>query len=232
MLSIGALASAAQGASYYERDGYYAKDDPEHKAASAWFGKGAEDLGLKGPVEPGVFRAVLEGKVPDGSGTELGRRGKDGEILHRPGRDPEEDPQHRDRGGEVRLQPCDGLPVCPGPVSFQAEGRTAAPAAPGPAGRHFRGRGGAYPEGQCWWLPKSAHKWRTQDVSLVAELAVVAPGQRLEGAAVLPGDVGSGHGGFPPGVGVQGRRSMPLFSLRPPVVQNSVNADRITQAGD
>ncbi len=30
---------------------------------------------------------ILEGKVPDGSGTELGRRGKDGEILHRPGRD-------------------------------------------------------------------------------------------------------------------------------------------------
>ena len=25
--------------------------------------------------------------MPDGSGTELGRRGKDGEILHRPGRD-------------------------------------------------------------------------------------------------------------------------------------------------
>ena len=87
MLSIGALTSAAQGASYYERDGYYAKDDPEHKAASGWFGKGAEDLGLKGPVDPEIFRQVLEGKVPDGSGTELGRRGKDGEILHRPGRD-------------------------------------------------------------------------------------------------------------------------------------------------
>ena len=87
MLSIGALTSAAQGASYYERDGYYAKDDPEHREASAWAGKGAEDLGLKGPVDPEVFRAVLEGKVPDGSGTELGRRGKDGEILHRPGRD-------------------------------------------------------------------------------------------------------------------------------------------------
>ena len=87
MLSIGALTSAVQGASYYERDGYYAKDDPEHKAASGWFGKGAEDLGLKGPVDPEVFRQVLEGKVPDGSGTELGRRGKDGEILHRPGRD-------------------------------------------------------------------------------------------------------------------------------------------------
>ncbi len=87
MLSIGALSSAAQGASYYERDGYYAKDDPEHREASGWAGKGAEELGLTGPVDPDTFRAVLEGKVPDGSGTELGRRGKNGEILHRPGRD-------------------------------------------------------------------------------------------------------------------------------------------------
>ena len=87
MLSIGALSSAAQGASYYERDGYYAKDDPEHRAASAWAGKGADELGLKGPVDPATFRAVLEGKVPDGSDTRLGRRGKDGAIEHRPGRD-------------------------------------------------------------------------------------------------------------------------------------------------
>ncbi len=87
MLSIGALASASQGASYYERDGYYAKDDPEHRAASAWAGKGAEELGLKGPVDADTFRAVLEGRVPDGSGRQLGRRGKDGEIHHRPGRD-------------------------------------------------------------------------------------------------------------------------------------------------
>ena len=87
MLSIGALSSAAQGASYYERDGYYAKDDPDHRAASAWLGKGAEELGLKGPVDADSFRAVLEGRVRDGSGMRLGRRGKDGEILHRPGRD-------------------------------------------------------------------------------------------------------------------------------------------------
>ncbi len=85
--SIGAVAAPAQGASYYERDGYYAKDDPEHSAASAWAGRGAEELGLTGPVDPATFRAVLEGKVPDGSGTELGRRGKAGEVLHRPGRD-------------------------------------------------------------------------------------------------------------------------------------------------
>ena len=87
MLSIGALASASQGASYYERDGYYAKDSDEHREASAWAGRGAEELGLKGPVDPETFRAVLEGRVPDGSGQQLGRRGKDGEILHRPGRD-------------------------------------------------------------------------------------------------------------------------------------------------
>ncbi|MDE0702947.1 MAG: relaxase domain-containing protein, partial [Rhodospirillaceae bacterium] len=87
MLSIGALASASQGASYYERDGYYAKDDPEHREASVWAGKGAEELGLTGPVDPDTFRAVLEGRVPDGSGRQLGKRGRDGEILHRPGRD-------------------------------------------------------------------------------------------------------------------------------------------------
>ena len=74
MLSIGALASAAQGASYYERDGYYAKDDSEHKAASAWAGKGAEELGLKGPVDPETFKAILEGRVPGRART----RGSDG----------------------------------------------------------------------------------------------------------------------------------------------------------
>ena len=83
--SIGAIASPAQGAGYFERDGYYTKDDPEHREASAWAGKGAEALGLSGPVDSGVFQAILEGKVPDGP--HLGKRDKDGEIHHRPGRD-------------------------------------------------------------------------------------------------------------------------------------------------
>ena len=30
---------------------------------------------------------MLEGEVPDSSGRRLGRKGKDGEIHHRPGRD-------------------------------------------------------------------------------------------------------------------------------------------------
>ncbi len=85
--SIGAVASPTQGAHYYEADGYYAKDSPEHLAASAWAGKGAAELGLQGPVDPDTFKAVLEGEVPDGSGRRLGKRGKDGEIHHRPGRD-------------------------------------------------------------------------------------------------------------------------------------------------
>ena len=85
--SIGAVASASQGISYYERDGYYATDDPAHKEASAWAGRGAGALGLSGQVDPGVFKAVLEGRVPDGSGRRLGRRVKDGAITHRPGRD-------------------------------------------------------------------------------------------------------------------------------------------------
>ena len=87
VVSIGAIASAAQGVSYFERDGYYARDDPRHLDASAWAGRGAEALGLRGPVEPGVFRDVMEGTVPDGTGRRLGRRERDGSVTHRPGRD-------------------------------------------------------------------------------------------------------------------------------------------------
>ena len=87
VVSIGAVASPSQGVSYYERDGYYAKDDAAHREASAWFGKGAEALGLEGPVDPDLLTNVLAGEVPDGSGIRLGRRSKEDEIDHRPGRD-------------------------------------------------------------------------------------------------------------------------------------------------
>ena len=82
---IGKIASPSQGASYFEWDGYYGRDDPAHKEASAWAGRGAEELGLSGPVDSDTFRAVLEGKVP--GGRELGRKDLDGNIQHRPGRD-------------------------------------------------------------------------------------------------------------------------------------------------
>ena len=83
--SIGKIASPAQGVGYFEKDGYYAKDDGAHREASAWAGKGAEALGLSGPVEPEAFRRVLEGEVPGGH--RLGRKEIDGSISHRPGRD-------------------------------------------------------------------------------------------------------------------------------------------------
>ena len=85
--SIGAVASPSQGLSYYEHDGYYAPDDPEHREASVWAGAGAAALGLEGEVDGEIFRAVLEGHVPDGSGRRLGRVGRDGTVAHRPGRD-------------------------------------------------------------------------------------------------------------------------------------------------
>ena len=87
VVSIGAVASPAQGVSYYERDGYYAKDDAAHREASAWFGKGAQALGLEGSVDPDLFTDILAGEVPDGSALRLGRRNREGEIEHRPGRD-------------------------------------------------------------------------------------------------------------------------------------------------
>ena len=85
--SIGVVASASQGVAYYERDGYYAKDDPGHREASVWAGAGAADLGLTGEVDPETFRNILHGVVPDGSGRRLGRSRKDGAVVHRPGRD-------------------------------------------------------------------------------------------------------------------------------------------------
>ncbi len=83
--SIGKIASPSQGVGYFERDGYYAKEDAAHKEASAWAGRGAEALGLSGPVDPERFRSVLEGEVP--GGRRLGRKEIDGSITHRPGRD-------------------------------------------------------------------------------------------------------------------------------------------------
>ena len=91
--SIGKIASLAQGVGYFERDGYYAREDAAHKEASAGAGRGAAALGLSGPVDPERFRSVLEGEVPRiGSGAgqggrRLGRKEIDGSIAHRPGRD-------------------------------------------------------------------------------------------------------------------------------------------------
>ena len=79
------LASSATAVSYYEKDGYYAKDDPEHRKASFWHGAAARDLGLRGHVVPSRFESVLSGRVPK-TDIRLGRI-VEGEHQHRPGWD-------------------------------------------------------------------------------------------------------------------------------------------------
>ena len=79
------LASSATAVSYYEKDGYYAKNDPEHRKASFWHGGAARDLGLRGHVVPSRFESVLSGHVPK-SDIRLGRI-VEGEHQHRPGWD-------------------------------------------------------------------------------------------------------------------------------------------------
>ena len=79
------LRSSAMAVTYYERDGYYAKNDPEHRQASFWYGDAAKALGLKAHVRPSRFESVLSGYVP-GTELRLGRT-REGEHDHRPGWD-------------------------------------------------------------------------------------------------------------------------------------------------
>ncbi len=79
------LASTATAVSYFEKDGYYAKNDPEHRKASFWHGTAAAALNLRGHVVPSRFESVLSGKVPK-SDIRLGRL-VEGTRQHRPGWD-------------------------------------------------------------------------------------------------------------------------------------------------
>ncbi len=79
------LTEAASTVHYFEVDGYYAKNDLEHRKASRWHGRGVEALGLHGPVKPKRFEEVLSGRIP-GTKTRLGRLRK-GRHEHRPGLD-------------------------------------------------------------------------------------------------------------------------------------------------
>lgn len=77
------LKNAKAAKTYYEKDNYYT-DSKEATELSHWWGKGANDLGLKGYVHQDTFEQLLEGKLP--SGQQLGRTNQKGKI-HRPGYD-------------------------------------------------------------------------------------------------------------------------------------------------
>lgn len=40
--SVGIIASLSQGAGYFEKDGYYARDDTAHTNTSVWAGRGTD----------------------------------------------------------------------------------------------------------------------------------------------------------------------------------------------
>ena len=91
---------------------------------------GVEDSSRTKISLPGLV-AFAVGRGPSSHFPSFGERRGARPLHHRSPdeavHDPEEDPQHRDRGREVGLQPRDGLPVCPGPVSCRAEGSVAWP---------------------------------------------------------------------------------------------------------
>ena len=64
MLSIKAITNSGSASDYYNAADYYAKDD-DSTSVSSWLGKGAQELGLKGPVDAVKFKELLEGKVED-----------------------------------------------------------------------------------------------------------------------------------------------------------------------
>lgn len=80
MLSIAGVASAGAASSYYTKDNYYTADAAQE--ASAWAGEGADTAGLVGEVKLEDFKAILEGKMPEGTEIASGKDGK-----HRPGFD-------------------------------------------------------------------------------------------------------------------------------------------------
>lgn len=75
MLSLSNVGNGEAAAGYYESaDDYYTGD----RSPSGWWGCGAAALGLSGPVDAGVFAALLDGRLPTGEKLHraaAGRRG-------------------------------------------------------------------------------------------------------------------------------------------------------------
>ena len=74
MLSVAAIGSSGAASSYYTKDNYYTADAA--KGTSLWEGAGAEKAGLSGEVGIEAFKAILDGKMPDGTELAGGKDGK------------------------------------------------------------------------------------------------------------------------------------------------------------
>lgn len=64
MMTMSAVSGGSAAANYYSSDNYYTLEQANE--TSEWVGKGAEELGLKGPVDEQVFADILDGKLPNG----------------------------------------------------------------------------------------------------------------------------------------------------------------------
>lgn len=91
MLSVSPGMGAVQAGGYFSREDYYLKgtEQGEH---SLWSGRGAESLGLEGPVREEEFRALCRGEDPAGNrlvAPKLTRDRETGELVetHRAGND-------------------------------------------------------------------------------------------------------------------------------------------------
>jgi conjugative relaxase-like TrwC/TraI family protein len=83
MLSTSPIKNASSAGHYYGvSDNYYTREEGIEQ--SEWVGKGAANLGLKGEVQPELFTASLEGRLPNG---ELLGTIVDNKMKHRPGWD-------------------------------------------------------------------------------------------------------------------------------------------------
>jgi len=80
MLSLHKLKSVKDALSYYQKGDYYTENAQSN---SAWFGNGAERLGLQGSVDFEVFKGLLGGYLPNGVVMQNSEAG----LYHQPGYD-------------------------------------------------------------------------------------------------------------------------------------------------
>lgn len=68
MLSVSRV-TVSKGLEYYKRDNYYTKDGAISN--SDWYGKGADEAGLRGKIKEKPFDKLLFGFLPDGTSTRM-----------------------------------------------------------------------------------------------------------------------------------------------------------------
>ena len=88
MMTLSPAMMAEQAAGYFSREDYYLGGS--EAGSTCWFGRGAEALGLAGPVREEGFRALCLGEDPEGKRIVKHRPMREKGVLvdkHRAGND-------------------------------------------------------------------------------------------------------------------------------------------------